>query len=479
MVSRRLIPAVLAATCGLALLAASPAPPEDACRDLDLPPDAGGNKVCETVRVFAWGAADVCRDAGASQDVCGEGDGRDVDPAEVDAHQDSELHRALTSQRELSHPVSLAHAQVLSTHNSYNSYAYRPTPSRMDANQTYSLTDQLRMDVRRLELDVHWWADTEPGDGVDPREPVLCHATGPHAGCTFEIPLVTGLAEIDAWLDEHPDEVVMLRLETHLDGTEGRADAAADLAAVLGDHLYRPPQDGACTTLDLGLSFDDVRAANKQVLAVGDCGAGGGYPDLVWEDGPVRVESSYGGEDFDAATDTCGRDRATYDSAWVRYYDDATWVSAMAASPGEEPEAPAPEVVTEWMRCGVNQPGFDHLEPDDPRLAAAVWSWAEGEVDPAPGEVCAVHGEDGRFHSERCGGGVSARPFACRTPAGAWQVSERTGAWGEGAAACGDATFGVPRTGWDGELLRRAKEAAGVDEVWLAYRHDGTSWHLP
>lgn len=122
----------------------------DTCRDAGLP----AQQPCDTVRSLTHGVAATCRRAGAP-DPCTPLNGQRISPAEIEAYRASPTAAAHALQRRLQEDLPLRHATFVATHNSYNSYAYRPTPSRMDANQTYGLADQLDMDVRRLELDVH------------------------------------------------------------------------------------------------------------------------------------------------------------------------------------------------------------------------------------------------------------------------------------------------------------------------------------
>ena len=61
----------------------------------------------------------------------------------------------------------LYEAQFAGSHNSFNASSYLvplngkpvqyyPTLTNQDPNQVYSITDQLRMDIRGLEIDLHW-----------------------------------------------------------------------------------------------------------------------------------------------------------------------------------------------------------------------------------------------------------------------------------------------------------------------------------
>jgi hypothetical protein len=113
------------------------------------------------------------------------------------------------------------------THNAMSSKAYRfiiPTP-----NQMRSLTEQLDAGVRCLMLDTY---DFEG-------QLYLCHG---ECGPWGKLPLADGLAEIAAWLEAHPREVVTFILEAYI--TEAQtlgALAEAGLAAPEGTPDARFP----------------------------------------------------------------------------------------------------------------------------------------------------------------------------------------------------------------------------------------------
>ena len=107
-------------------------------------------------------------------------------------------HRRLRAQRHASHArfqyalgdgLPLRDAPWIGTHNSFNSATEMgPTLSDSDPNQQLSLVDQLRLDVRSLELDVHWFLN----------RPVVCHADGDFTGCSIETTLDVELARSTA-----------------------------------------------------------------------------------------------------------------------------------------------------------------------------------------------------------------------------------------------------------------------------------------
>ena len=169
--------------------------------------------------------------------------------------------------------------------------------SNLDPNQLYTVTDQLRMDMRGIELDLHWHLG---------RRCVVCHgqpvAVGPtavHAGCSVDRGLAEALRELRAWLDRNPDEVVLLYLENNLDGVSAaHSAAAAALAAELGSLVLPTPAGSPCGAMPLEMSRASIRATGARVLIVGNCGPGG-WGTFVHERGPQWDESGLDhGDDY-------------------------------------------------------------------------------------------------------------------------------------------------------------------------------------
>jgi hypothetical protein len=395
----------------------------------------------------------------------------DASAAAVAAYETSEVSRALDLQRALGDGLPLQAGLWIGTHNSANSTSEDPTLSQSDSNQQLSLTDQLRLDVRSLELDAHWWPSLRSAGAA----PVLCHAEANHAGCTTERLLEDGLAEIAAWLAANPSEVVLLYLEDHLDGQEGHDRAVAELRAAFGERLYTPAAGRpGCTQLPLDLTRDAVRAAGAQVVVMtGGCDeqAGQGWLDTTFAE-TQRKESrpvGYGGYPH------CGGvDLAREDGVFRRYFEDSTFLNAAASLGGQAgpDDGLTPETVAAMVRCGVDLLGLDQLVPGDGRLDALVWTFAPGQLD-APAGSCAVQrSSDGRWVAEPCG--QDRRPAACRLPDGRWTVSgpgPRVSAAGRCEEQGGE--FAVPRRGRDAQLLLEAQAAAGAADVWLPLRSSG------
>ena len=467
--SKRVLIAVLAlALVGLPMVASALADgPTDACGgSVGMVPEAGP-RGCRSADAVVHGTAAFCRNAGGSPDACATADGRVVSEDKVAAYERSWAHRALGLQRALDDAVPLVETLTPHTHNSFNSSWYSPTVTNQDPNQVYSLRDQLRMDMRAIELDVH------PMPSPSGTQVVLCHGepvpAGPvtvHAGCSIDRPLADGLAELRAWLDEPANqrEVLVLYLENNLDGDKEAHDlAAAAIQKELGPLVLPTPPGQPCAPMPYTASRAAIRAGGHRVLIVGNCGPGA-WGTWVHERGPLWDESSSPpGDDYPENCDS-ERVKNRYDGRWIRRYEDSTWLSAMAGAGGSVTLTETRRMV----RCGVTMPGFDQLTPDDPRLPALVWSWAENEPRAGAGD-CASQGTDGRFRATDCG---SRLPAACLDATGGWHVTATAVPFRAAAAACRAAvsggSFAVPWNGWRNEQLRRTH--AGGTPVWVNVR---------
>ncbi|MBA3653645.1 MAG: hypothetical protein H0W70_05560 [Actinobacteria bacterium] len=436
------------------------------------------DKVTRTIKVVRDDSAAECRRLQVvAHDVCSAVGGLDVSEQRMADYEGSWVHRALALQRGLDDAAPFLRQLLPHTHNSFNSAAYPVTLTQLDPNQLYSMRDQLRMDIRAIEMDIHKWPPVDnPLDGPD--DVVLCHATrvpvGPaivHAGCSVDRPFTRGLVELRTWLTEpqNAGAVVLLYLENALDGdVTAHERAAADIENVLGPLVYRPADHGAasCAPMPMDVSRAAIRAAGRRVLIVGNCGPGA-WGSWVHLRGPQWNESGSGMGDDYPDYPACLAERAAlrYDTHLIRRFEDSTWLATMADGTGQGSPGQVTAVETRRMvRCGVNLVGFDQLHPQDPRLAALVWSWAVNEPS-ASGGPCAAQGRDGRFRSVSC---RPRRPRACVDRAGAWKVARRCPS---------GTTFSVPANGFENERLHEAAVAAGASSVLLAYRNaPGVGW---
>lgn len=389
--------------------------------------------------------------------------------AAIEDYQKSWTHRTIAFQYSLANDVGFVNAPWLGTHNSFNSIAeVGPALSPVDSNQQLTLTDQLRIDMRALEIDVHWFPSARAGGAY---APVVCHAgaVSEHDGCSTEPLLGPVLDQVAAWLRGHRDQVLLLYIEDHLDS--GYDTAAATVKRSLGSLVY-PTGSSSGTSVELpaSLTRDKVLASGHQVVLVSNSHSGGGaaWRSQVFTWNNHREETPHGFQAFPA----CGPDfkRSDYDTRLIRYYEDSTWLSAGqgAATNSPDGEGLSPADVRQMVRCGVDLFGFDQIQPGDGRLDAAVWSWAEDQ--PAGGR-CAYQATTGRWYSSGCN---KTRPAACRTSGGSWFVTDPV-AETDAAAACsaGGGDFTAPRTGYENEL---AKAVAAGHATWIGLEKHRRTW---
>lgn len=430
---------------------------------------------CKTLDAAAQLVASQCRVINGPINYCALRGGSPIGDASVQKYLAGPVHRALVQQYRLTLDLPLRDAQLPSTHNSYNytNANIPPTLSGMDPDQLYSVVNQLDMDIRALEIDVHWFTSLGAPGGY---APILCHGFDNHLGCTFERTAASGFQEIRRWLDAHPDQVIVLYIENRLDDpvddvTKSLPAGAAVIESTLGstsarDLLFRPSQVQAgatCATtgVPLDVSLADIQASGKQVLLyTSGCGRDPGWDALGFNDSNV-VEK---GQPVTVQYPDCYFSRAQFDTNWTRFFDSNTLVDVLAGGGAYQPMSG--EAIHEMMRCGTNAPGLNFVDPQSDQLGGFVWSWSYGQPLSSPTQQCAVHNGSGRFQAESCGQNM---PYACQGPDG-WHVSSGSGQFGGGTVGCiGHGSFAVPRNGYQNEQLKAAKAQAGVERVWLAY----------
>lgn len=441
---------------------------------------------CKTLDAAAQLVASQCRVINGPIDYCALRNGSPIGNRSVQQYLAGPVHRALAQQYRLNMTLPLGQTQLPATHNSFNytNANVPPTLSGMDPDQLYSLVDQLDLDMRFIELDLHWYPSLGAPGGY---QPILCHGFDNHLGCTFEGPASKGLQEIRGWLDAHPDQVIVLYIENRLDDpvddvTKSLPAGAAVIESTLGntsarDLLFRPSQvqpGSSCDTqpIPLGVTMAQILASGKQVLMYTNsgCGQNAAWDALGFNDSNVAEK----GRPVTVAYPDCYFSRAQYESSYTRFFDSSTLVDVLAGGGNAQPMTSAD--IHEMMKCGANAPGPNFLDPRADQLAGFSWSWSYGQPVSSPTQQCAVHSGDGRFQAEACGQFLN---YACQAPDG-WHISSGAGQFAGGALGCaGQGAFAVPRTGYENELLKTAKAQAGVDRVWLAYTagNDG-NWSM-
>lgn len=459
-----------------------------ACRD-------NGGPDCTGIDHLIGLPASVCREATfgngveAASAVCTPIDGRSNSSAAVDDYAaDAWTPKALAMQRVLDDDNPLQEELWTHTHNSYNSEGYAPAFYSTDPNQRYTLTDQLDMGIRAIELDLHYAPSTSGDPAQNGYAVLVCHGginqipgqpVRDHFGCGANDPLFsTRLDEVAAWVKDpgNADEVIILYLENNLaDDLRDPAPAFAEVARLLDDELgslvYKPPSDATCAPFPADVTRGDIREAGKRVLVVGECG-GAPAPwrgwvfnkDVPrWKQGGVSKDEPFTQALCDARRNTTAWN---YAANWIRHWGDETGLSHGAG----DARGITADDASAMVRCGVNMIGLDNLVPDDPRMDALVWSW-QTEASTQGGD-CAFQNGEGYFQAGDCN---KPRKVACQSPSGDWAITKKPRKFKQATDQCAEAgaSFAVPRTGYDNAQLEAAK---GSGEVWLNYTHTAAGW---
>jgi len=449
----------------------SPTAPCDAISPIAIPCVAL-NKVTDAV-----GAE--CRRAGVPDVLCVLPLAHKVTQAARDAYLQSWVHRTAQFQYALGNGLPLGDAQWIGTHNSFNSLADSGsllntlTLSHADSNQQLSLSQQLDIDVRAIELDLHYVPRLELLGG---KAVTVCHGQG-NVGCTTEPLLTQVLPSVASWLNApgHGDQVIMLYLEDEL---SGNAAAYSSTIATLEKVLRRP--DGSsliyhpnaankaangCAPLPLDATRAGIRASGAQVVIVGACAPGWSADVFDWNAVHVESGSTSGYQPYPACDATYGP--SVYKTKLVRYFEDSTLVSTLLnpTRPPADPEALTPLKVQSMTNCGVSLFGLDQLLPEDGRIQGTLWSWAPDQPVAGAGG-CTLQGADSRWVAAPC---TAAHPAACQAADGSWSVTSPV-VFDDAAAACATqgASFGLPLSGDQNSRLHTVSDAAGG--AWLNYR---------
>jgi hypothetical protein len=313
--------------------------------------------------------------------------------------------RALADIRKnVSKDIPINWSQFIHTHNSYNNNA----DGYPDPNHWFSISDQLDLGSRWLDLDLH-----PVGNFLK-----LCHAQDNGAGCTLTDRFYSSaIKEIATWLNkaENKDEILIIQLE---DKASDAASVVNPISGYLGDKVYGPndfrtvlrncPGCWNATEQPRWPTPREMLAAGKRVIIIGDNSHGDNADMKTWTFtgkfdravDAVDFTSDCGNGELPQANSRnwgmIGEDRtigASLGSLGTIFGKDDTWRGLVD-----------PAMAGQAVGCGATKLGYDmlggtqHTDGDvcrggprnhlvgvnacatgDKRIDNSVWSWKQNE----------------------------------------------------------------------------------------------------
>lgn len=346
---------------------------------------------------------------------------------------------ALRTEQELAKDLPWRQVQLIGAHNAYND---RGDP--LWQSQFWSLTEQLDHGVRVLELDLH--TQLSP---LGTWQIKVCHGMSPQ-DCLFNgagsRDYLEVLQEIRFWVGRHPDQLVILELENHVDAAE---QVLLPLQELFGEWIYRAAERDA----------DWLQETPRQMLArgkrliVADFGPLRFDGKLIWDQ--TRWFSNLPSKAFKPGCKV--GDRAMSSGNWG-FYDDKT-IGFNGLPPINQ------RTIQTYLACDARYLKIDRL--DEATLAAAQFSWSH-DFRPQR-EACASLGPAG-FRWE---------PANCRTPARSacrersqprnWRITPSEQSWSQSQTAC-RAAFGP---GYDFDTPRSFRQNLDLWQAFKSRRQSG------
>lgn len=287
--------------------------------------------------------------------------------------------KALVLQTEMGADLPLSQRQLMGTHNSAVSkhYIQNGIDDWVALNQSLTLSEQLNLGVRSLELDVVY----------SNKALRICHFhtdKNPDLLCFNNKPVQNALSEIKQWMLDHKDQFVMVYLDVnHALNAEQVHVMDQQLQQTFGDRLY--------TVADAyQLPMGDESAQYNKPLPMSEISV----RDLLSRGKQVVVSAH---KDFDNSAQVFMH--ALNDGGIERYVEDQADCSKrnqdMFADPmhktiwrlnGDRSLASAiikasdyvtVDEIHQFQACGINMYSVDKLTQRDARVAALIWSWQQ------------------------------------------------------------------------------------------------------
>lgn len=337
------------------------------------------------------------------------------------------------------------------------------------SNHKYSVTDQLRMGARVLEIDPHW--STE--------KPRVCHFGDTDQCFSYSRLMASLLDEVGNWLQANPDEVIFLKFDDHMGSHVD--DFVTLVQHYLGNKVYKRASNARAWP-----TLAQMKAAGTQVLIGTRNNKFSGNSWFWYFDTDYVTDKDHPDQ---ISTSNCvdGDGRIVYKRPawmWSAVAEGRSWSNTLSQTGLIQPNS---GTVAGLLRCGVSWIGLDYLDAlDSPvanifrffgldtRIEESIWSFERNEYG-ANGPMF-MRGHTGRWAS---GPAATVRRFACTMPAPTgtntygreFRITNKADIWSRGNDTCraefgATASYGAPTLPY---LNAQLATASGGAELWLNY----------
>ncbi|BDC49864.1 hypothetical protein F183_A21800 [Bryobacterales bacterium F-183] len=475
-----------------------------------------------TLDAVLEGATWICRDKGRRQSVPDQASSQTKYPIAYNTFvQQADQYNRISAD------LPLNYVPIIGTHNSYSN-VHDGGNNALNVDQMLTITDQLQMGARHIRLD--------PVARNDNDTPILCHISPTSEGTkkllaafnlpseprdfcalsvdgkplSYQRPFFYAVRELKKWLQKHPGEVVILRMNIIPFAAVNKGDLADVIEHELGDMLVKDPKNGTIPTLR------QIRSMKKQVLVMtsGNYSGGSDYvfvPALnpYWTNSTSNPMYPYC---MSSMAHPVGLPRQMKEGGlaiWPEVGEDRS-VSMIFESAENRGMLGIAETETA-VYCGYTLIGFDFFHSmqygskgplpfggqydfsgpsPDPRPQAAIWSWNASETlrDQRPAVLAKpaqqlpnlpLYLTDYRTYRWQSSDETQAFPFACAGPASAdnprayeWRITPTAAGFSSGETECQKLGthfhFWRPMSSIENQrLIDVLKREASVNKVWL------------
>ncbi|MFA0813265.1 hypothetical protein [Microbulbifer epialgicus] len=355
-------------------------------------------------------------------------------------------------------------------------------------NQYRTRSQQMEKGIRQLVYDVHY----------DWNQLRLCHNNSGFAGCLNTITgykrLKHGLRDIADFLQENPNEVILLKFEI-TDSAESKLSLLKEeLVTYVGSYIYGTTNgisnhgnlgSHGCTELPTDIiTKSKVLSAGKNliVFSTHGCFSNDGYNDLAFYAGnTVKRFKTY--NDVENLSDTDRRSKMS------RVFDGL--VKSGASSSSNNDVLLQPNAISGFLDVGLNIIeiyGFDgngdwNGDGEAPLSSHnLVWSWDASGYEPnGTGNCGKIYGPTNRFRDANCEKSFFA---ACRRLVERdgnrayddWIISSQVVTFSNADEQClfdgnGEYFFATPRNKMELNILLNKRDSAGLvkEDLWINY----------